>query len=116
MPRAALPGPDGAGHRPADGRELGPALRGDNKPGANEIIAADLVAKSPADGYTFLVASDGAYSLNQHLYPKIPYDPVKDFEPVAKLAVGSRCWSRALISGVQRAGVHRLRQTQPRQA
>ena len=60
----------------------------DNKPGANEIIAADLVAKSPADGYTFLVASDGAYSLNQHLYPKIPYDPVKDFEPVAKLAVG----------------------------
>ena len=60
----------------------------DNKPGANEIIAADFVAKSPADGYTFLVASDGAYSLNQHLYPKIPYDPVKDFEPVAKLAVG----------------------------
>ena len=61
----------------------------DNKPGANEIIAADLVAKSPGDGYTFLVASDGAYSLNQNLYPKIPYDPVKDFVPVAKLAVGN---------------------------
>ena len=61
----------------------------DNKPGANEIIAADFVAKSPADGYTFLVASDGAYSLNQHLYPKIPYDPVKDFAPIAKLAVGN---------------------------
>lgn len=61
----------------------------DNKPGANEIIAADLVAKSPGDGYTFLVASDGAYSLNQNLYPKIPYDPAKDFVPVAKLAIGN---------------------------
>lgn len=61
----------------------------DNKPGANEIIGADLVAKSPGDGYTFLVASDGAYSLNQNLYPKIPYDPVKDFVPVAKLAIGN---------------------------
>ena len=61
----------------------------DNKPGANEIIAADFVAKSSGDGYTFLVASDGAYSLNQNLYPKIPYDPVRDFVPVAKLAVGN---------------------------
>ncbi len=61
----------------------------DNKPGANEIIAAELVAKSPGDGYTFLVASDGAYSLNQNLYPKIPYDPARDFVPVAKLAIGN---------------------------
>ena len=61
----------------------------DNKPGANEIIAAEVVAKSPGDGYTFLVASDGAYSLNQNLYPKIPYDPVRDFTPVAKLAIGN---------------------------
>lgn len=58
----------------------------DNKPGANEIIAAEIVAKSPGDGYTFLVASDGAYSLNQNLYSKIPYDPAADFVPVAKLA------------------------------
>jgi tripartite-type tricarboxylate transporter receptor subunit TctC len=35
------------------------------------------------------VASDGAYSLNQNLYPKIPYDPVRDFVPVAKLAIGN---------------------------
>ncbi len=61
----------------------------ENKPGANEIIAADFVAKSAPDGYNFLVASDGAYSLNQALYPKIPYDPVRDFAPVAKLAIGN---------------------------
>ena len=61
----------------------------DNKPGANEIIAAEIVAKSPGDGYTFLVASDGAYSLNQNLYAKIPYDPANDFVPVAKLATAN---------------------------
>jgi len=61
----------------------------DNKPGANEIIPADFVAKSPGDGYTFMVASDSAFSLNQNLYPKIPYDPIKDFVPVAKLAIGN---------------------------
>lgn len=61
----------------------------DNKPGANEIIAAEIVAKSPGDGYTFLVASDGAYVLNQNLYPKIPYDATKDFVPVGKLATAN---------------------------
>lgn len=60
----------------------------ENKPGANEILAADLVAKSPADGYTFLVASDAVYSLNQALYPKLPYDSSRDFAPVSKLATG----------------------------
>lgn len=58
----------------------------ENKPGANEIVAADALAKSPGDGHTFMVASDSAFSLNQHLYPKIPYDPVNDFVPVSKLA------------------------------
>ncbi|MES2976945.1 MAG: tripartite tricarboxylate transporter substrate binding protein [Pseudomonadota bacterium] len=61
----------------------------ENKPGANEIIAADYVAKSPGDGYTFLVASDGAYSLNQALYSKVPYDSARDFVPVSKLAIGN---------------------------
>lgn len=61
----------------------------ENKPGANEIIAADAVAKSPGDGYTFLVASDAVFSTNQHLYKKLPYDPLKDFVPVARFAVGN---------------------------
>jgi tripartite-type tricarboxylate transporter receptor subunit TctC len=61
----------------------------DNKPGANEIIGADIVAKSPGDGYTFLVASDATFSLNQNLYTKLPYDPVKDLVPVTKLVIGN---------------------------
>ena len=57
----------------------------ENRPGANEMIAAEATAKAPGDGYTFLVASDAVYSLNHHLYSKVPYDPVGDFVPVSKL-------------------------------
>ena len=57
----------------------------ENKPGANEIIAAQDVAKSPPDGYNYLLASDAVFSLNTYLYSKLPYDPVKDFAPVSRL-------------------------------
>jgi tripartite-type tricarboxylate transporter receptor subunit TctC len=57
----------------------------ENKPGANEIIAAQDIAKSPPDGYNYLLASDAVFSLNGYLYSKLPYDPVKDFTPVSRL-------------------------------
>ena len=57
----------------------------ENKPGANEIIAAQDIAKSPPDGYNYLLASDAVFSLNASLYSKLPYDPVKDFAPVSRL-------------------------------
>ena len=61
----------------------------ENKPGANEIIAAQDVAKSPPDGYNWLLASDAVYSLNLYLYSKLPYDPAKDFIPVARIVTAN---------------------------
>ncbi len=65
----------------------GEAVIVENRPGAASIIAAELVAKSPADGYTLLVNATGGMSLNPILYPKLPYDPLKDFEPISMVGV-----------------------------
>jgi tripartite-type tricarboxylate transporter receptor subunit TctC len=58
----------------------------ENKPGAGGAIGSDIVAKSPADGYTLLAASSGPLSIMPNLQ-KIPYDPLKDFAPVSMVAV-----------------------------
>jgi tripartite-type tricarboxylate transporter receptor subunit TctC len=57
-----------------------------NRPGANGNLGADAVAKSPADGYTLLMSSGGAVTVNPFLYPNMPFDPVKDLIPVASAA------------------------------
>ena len=54
----------------------------ESRPGANTMIAADAVAKSPADGYTLLVCIESTLAMNQFLYAKTPYDPAKDFAPI----------------------------------
>src|SRR4030095_6812562 len=57
----------------------------ENKPGAGNMIGIEFVARSPADGYTVLVVAS-TLALNSVLYKKVPYDPVKDFAPVALAA------------------------------
>src|SRR5262245_54468268 len=64
---------------------LGQPIVIDNRPGAGGNIAAEAVAKSAPDGYTFLVASE-AIATNEYLYRSMAYDPYKDLAPVAKLA------------------------------
>ena len=65
---------------------LGQTVLVDNKPGANGIIGADALAKSPPDGYTFAVVI-AAHAANTTLYPKLPYDPRKDFQAVSLIGV-----------------------------
>ena len=57
----------------------------ENKPGASTIIGSDFVAKAAPDGLTLLLTSDSSITSNPHLYPKMPFDPVKDLAPVTQL-------------------------------
>ena len=57
----------------------------ENKPGANQMIGAELVAKSAPDGYTLLVSDASTYVINPHLYKKMPYDGVRGFTPITVL-------------------------------
>lgn len=61
----------------------------DNRPGANEIIGATNVAKSPSDGYTLMLATDPTLSLNPYLFKKLSYDPIKELIPVTRVAVSN---------------------------
>ncbi|MFO1293042.1 MAG: tripartite tricarboxylate transporter substrate binding protein [Rubrivivax sp.] len=60
----------------------------DNKGGANGFIAAQYVARAAADGYTVFMTTNTTQVANPYLFKKVPYDPVKDFAPVALLAKG----------------------------
>ena len=57
----------------------------ENKAGANGVIGTEMVARMPADGYTFLFTGPGHFT-NEVLMGKVPFDPIKDFKPVARLA------------------------------
>jgi tripartite-type tricarboxylate transporter receptor subunit TctC len=64
---------------------LGQPVVVENRAGSNGNIAGDIVAKSPADGYTLLLGMDSLVAVNPHLYAKMPFDPQKDLAPIASL-------------------------------
>jgi tripartite-type tricarboxylate transporter receptor subunit TctC len=59
----------------------------ENRPGASGMIGAEVVARAPKDGYTLLSCSPAEVSLNAALYPKMPYDPFRDFSPISLTAI-----------------------------
>ena len=62
----------------------------ENRPGAGGIAACELVAKSPADGYTLLIVDVGQTAINPALYSKLSYDPVRDFTPVSIIGTSAQ--------------------------
>ena len=91
--RLVLPYPPGGGTdviaRPLAQKlteQLGQQVIVDNRGGAGGNIGMEFVAKSPPDGYTLLFALTAQYAVNPSLYPKLPYDPVRDYAPISLLA------------------------------
>jgi len=67
-------------------KQLGQTVVIDNKPGAGGNIAASTVAKSAPDGYTLLLGLISTHAINASLYKELPYDPIKDFQPIGRIA------------------------------
>jgi len=61
----------------------------DNRPGAGGAVGSEFVARAPADGYTLLLGNNATHGINPGLYPKLPYDAVKDFAPITLTALGT---------------------------
>ncbi|MEO6065198.1 MAG: tripartite tricarboxylate transporter substrate binding protein [Lysobacterales bacterium] len=69
------------------GERLGQPVVIENRPGAGTLIGSEAAAKAAGDGYTLLLSSVTTHALAPALYPKVPYDPIKDFVPITILAI-----------------------------
>jgi tripartite-type tricarboxylate transporter receptor subunit TctC len=74
-----------ASHLSAD---LGQPVIVDNRPGAGGNIGMDVGAKSAADGYTLVMVHQGTMAANPHMYKTLPYDPLRDFQPLTRIGYG----------------------------
>jgi tripartite-type tricarboxylate transporter receptor subunit TctC len=68
---------------------LGQQIVVDNRPGATGALGADIVARSPADGYSLLLTTTSIYAILPGLRKNLPYDPVRDFVPISRIATAS---------------------------
>jgi tripartite-type tricarboxylate transporter receptor subunit TctC len=68
---------------------LGQPVVVDNRAGAGGVVGAEIVARSPADGYTLLMTTTAIYAILPNLRKNLPYDPVKDFAPISRIATAS---------------------------
>ncbi len=68
-------------------KRLGQAVVAENKPGAGGALGSDIVAKAAPDGYTLVMGNIGSHAMNVGVYPKLPYNPIKDFEAIAMVAI-----------------------------
>jgi len=59
----------------------------DNRPGANGIVGSELAAKSAPDGYTLVIGTNGTHGMNASLFPRLPYDAVRDFAPITRVGL-----------------------------
>ena len=91
--RYIVPFPPGGGQdlvaralAPRLGEALGQPVLVDNRPGAATMLGAEVAARSAPDGYTVFMGSNTTLSINPNLYSKVPYDPIKDFAPVTRIA------------------------------
>lgn len=68
-------------------RDFGQSVIIDNRPGAGGNIGTQLVARAQPDGYTLLMGTVGTHAINQSLYKKLAFDPIKDFQPISRVAL-----------------------------
>ncbi len=68
------------------GRALAQPVVIENRPGANGVVGAEVVAKAPADGYTLMMMGTSVAAINPHTLRRLPYDPIRDFAPVGAIA------------------------------
>ena len=83
----------------------------DNRAGASGVIGTEIAARSPADGSTLFLGTLGNLAVNQHLYPKMTVDPLRDFAPVTQVvAVHLRHGGESRPAGAERRRADRARQ------
>jgi len=90
---------------PEMSKGLGQPMIVENKPGAQGIIASEVVAKAPPDGYTILMGPSGPMTINPATYSKLPYDPIRDFKPISLI-----CQFPLLVTVNAKSSIHSVKE------